>query len=73
MTDAEKKAFLVERGWNTYYNPKYWVHPKTVANPEAQDYTDYGMSLDDAVRYEQEGRGPFPRRGMILFGNGAYQ
>lgn len=60
MTYDEKVAFVRRRGWGTWYHPNYWVNEKTITDPQRQDYTNYGMSLDDAVRWEQEGRAPIP-------------
>lgn len=56
MTNEEKLKFLEERGWSTWYNPNYWVHPESVENPKAQDYTNYGMNIDDAIAYENLGK-----------------
>jgi hypothetical protein len=64
MTEEEKAAWLIERGWSTYYNPRYWVHPKTVADPSQQDYTNYGMLIDDAVAYENIGCPPHQPMGF---------
>lgn len=56
------KDEMIKRGWSTWYHPNYWVHRKTIADPTRQDYTNYGFSFEDAVRYElgeiNEGR-PF--------------
>lgn len=49
------KKELERLGWHTYYNPAYWVHPKTVQDPKRQDYTNYGMSFAEAVEYERKG------------------
>jgi hypothetical protein len=54
------KEELIARGWDTWYNPNYWVHPKTVADPTRQDFTYYGMSFEDAVKFELEDRKPIP-------------
>jgi hypothetical protein len=51
-----KEKFLKDRGWSTWYNPNYWVHPESVINPKAQDYTNYGMNIDDAIAYEKLGK-----------------
>ena len=64
MTDEEKRAFVQARGWNTYYNPKYWVHPKTIVDENVQDFTNYGMSLDDAVVFEQTSLPPIQSYGL---------
>lgn len=67
MTTEEKRDFLVSRGWHTWYNINYWVHPKKlIANADVQDYTNYGLSLDDAVKFEQENREPFSGNYMGL-------
>jgi hypothetical protein len=63
-TKEEQAAWLRTRGWSPYYNPNYWVHPKTVVDPTQQDYTDYGMSEDDAVAYEHIGRPPHKMMGI---------
>jgi hypothetical protein len=52
----EKEKFLIERGWDTYMLGDCWVHPDSVEDPKVQDYTNYGMCLDDAVRYERLGK-----------------
>lgn len=52
MSEKEKQDFLRSRGWYTWYHPNYWVHEKLVRKPQAQDCTNYGMALDDAVRFE---------------------
>lgn len=68
----ESRKWLRSRGWHDYYHPNYWVHPKTVQDPEAQDYTNYGMPVLIAVIYEAEGRGPMPGHGLAgLLGSGA--
>jgi len=38
----EQEECVISAGWATWYNPKYWVHTKTVKNPKCQDYTNYG-------------------------------
>jgi hypothetical protein len=52
MTEDDLKA----RGWHTWYNPNYWVHRDSVERPNEQDYTNYGMCFEDAVRYERLGK-----------------
>lgn len=47
-----KETYLRNRGWNTWYNEDYWVHPKLIHSPLSQDYTNYGMSLDKAYEWE---------------------
>lgn len=67
-----KEVYLTERGWHTYYNDNYWVNLKLVADPERQDYTDYGMDLESAYFHEMHKLGPFepllglPNANMIL-------
>ena len=48
----EKQAYLKKHGWHTWYNPDYWVNPKVIADPKSQDYTNYGMTIDDAVVWQ---------------------
>ena len=43
---------LRRRGWDTWYHEDYWVHPKLIKDPSRQDYTNYGMSLEDALKFE---------------------
>lgn len=50
-TKKEMRERLEKEGWHTWYNDNYWVHPKVVQNPEIQDYTNYGMSLEDAFMW----------------------
>jgi hypothetical protein len=65
MTREEKDQFLRKRGWATWYNDNYYVHPKVVADPSRQDYTNYGMNIDDAYRYETtENVEKFPYAGL---------
>lgn len=59
MTNEEKEAWLSERGWSTWYNPKYWVHSDCVEDPSSMDYTNYGFNIDDAIAYEKLGRPKF--------------
>lgn len=63
--DDAMRSLLKERGWSLWYSDDYWVHPKTVRNPAAQDYTNYGMPLERAYRFETTGEAPF---GMAPFG-----
>lgn len=51
--ELDKIEFLKSKGWHTYYNENYWVHPKTVQDKRIQDYTNYGMSLEQAYDFEQ--------------------
>lgn len=50
----DKITFLKERGWSTWYNEDYWVNPKVIEDPKSQDYTNYGLSLEDAYAWETE-------------------
>ena len=54
--DAE---FLRSKGWHTWYNEKYWVHPECVEDKTRMDYTNYGMTIEDAVKYEKLGKPKF--------------
>lgn len=51
MTREEKKQFIQERGWFSWYHPDYFCNKKLV-NPKYHDCTNYGMSLEDAYSYE---------------------
>lgn len=59
MNKEDKKKFLEERGWSTYYNPDYWVHEKTIVDKSRQDFTNYGMNLEDAYNFEVNNEKPF--------------
>jgi hypothetical protein len=59
------KEYLEERGWGTWYHPNYWVHKKVIANPEVQDYTNYGMTLEEAYRFETENHPKIPPLGIF--------
>lgn len=61
---SQSKEFLLSRGWSTWYSENYWVHPESVEDPKSQDYTNYGMSLEDAVKYENLGRPKHKPLGM---------
>lgn len=56
---VKKEKFLRDRGWGTWYNPDYWVHPKTIKDPKSQDYTNYGLNLDRAVEFETSEEEPW--------------
>ena len=58
MSEEEKIKFLESHGWHTYYNDNYWVNPKTITNPNAQDYTNYGLSLEEAYAFETRSKKP---------------
>ena len=60
--------FIRGLGWDTWYHPAYWVHPKTVADPTRQDYTNYGMSLGDVLRYEENGCPKFQPLPVLMSG-----
>lgn len=59
MTKEELKA----AGWHTYYHEEYWVHKDLVKDDISQDYTNYGVPLNTAVKLEQAGR---PKSGSII-------
>lgn len=64
--------FLTSRGWHSYYNENYWVNTKCITDPMSQDYTNYGMSVTEALHYELEGRSAFgPTPFASLLGSGA--
>ena len=54
----KKEKWLRKRGWSQWYNPQYWVHPDSVEDPSHMDYTNYGMTIDDAIKYEKIGKPP---------------
>lgn len=53
-------------GWHQWYNDKYWVHSDSVENPTTQDYTDFGFTFEEAVKYEHLGRPKFKQLGMPI-------
>lgn len=53
---SPEAKWLQSQGWYTWYNENYWVHPESVSDPFQQDYTNYGMNLEDAVAYELLGK-----------------
>ena len=55
----EMKRVIESAGWHTWYHPNYWVHQDLVTDPKAQDYTNYGMTLEEAYEHELDGRKPF--------------
>lgn len=59
LSRTEKHDFLNSQGWYMYYNPNYYVHPKTIKDKSIQDFTNYGMPVDDAYIYEIENMPPF--------------
>ena len=60
--------FLEENGWGDYYNPNYFVHPKTVDDPKRQDYTNYGMDWKSAWLHEKYDLPPFKCYGFPALG-----
>jgi hypothetical protein len=58
------EKFLRKKGWHTYYNELYWVHPKLIQDNSTQDYTNYGMTIDSAFVYEVENLSSFPCCGI---------
>lgn len=71
-TKKEKEWFLREHGWSTWYHEDYWVNPDVVEDPSRQDYTDYGMRLDDAYKYETGDYPKFKPMGMPAISMGAF-
>ncbi len=63
----DEEEFLKSRGWSTWYHHDYWVHPKTIKDKSRQDYTDYGLSMQDAVKYELENMPPWSGQPIIGF------
>lgn len=57
MTLSEIADYLRENGWHTWYNENYWVNPEIVADKNSQDYTNYGMSISDAYKWQKENLG----------------
>ena len=56
MMEPKDAKWLEDRGWSKWYNENYWVHPDSVQDPTRQNYTDYGFSLEEAVKYESIGK-----------------
>jgi len=50
---TKQEAFIKSKGWSQWYNVRYWVNPKTVADERSQDYTNYGMDLNSAYCFEK--------------------
>ena len=60
LTLDQKIAYIKKKGWEQYYNPNYWVHPKTVEDKTRQDYTNYGFNAEEAYIVEKNKLYPFP-------------
>lgn len=58
------KADMIKLGWHTYYSESYWCHPDLVEDKSRQDYTNYGVSFEDAVKLEALGRPKFKFTGI---------
>lgn len=43
-------------GWTDWYHPNYWVHPDLSDNLGKIDYTYLGMTLEQAIIYENSGK-----------------
>ena len=43
-------------GWTDWYHPNYWVHPDLTDSSGKIDYTYLGMSLEQAIIYENSGK-----------------
>ena len=63
MSTEQKEEFLKSKGWFQWYSENYWCHKKVVKTP-VQDCTNYGMSLEDAYKFEVEDMEPF--KGQFL-------
>ena len=74
LIDLNKQEnYIKSKGWSTWYNEKYWVHPKTVEDSAKQDFTLYGMDLNSAYCFEKLSLpkfqcSPLPRLSMNLQG-----
>ena len=53
ITLKEQEKYIKSKGWSTWYNPNYWVNPKTIADAKCQDYTSYGMDLNSAYCFSK--------------------
>ena len=47
---------LRELGWTDWYHPNYWVHPDLSDSSGKIDYTYLGMTLEQAIIYENSGK-----------------
>ena len=52
MNNQHKCDFIKKLGYYAYYNKDYWVNEKF--GSDVRDHTNYGMSLEDAYRYETD-------------------
>lgn len=43
------------------------MHPDCVEDPSKQNYTEYGMLIEDAIRYENIGKPKFKFYGLPIF------
>ena len=43
-------------GWTDWYHPNYWVHPDLSDSSGKIDYTYLGMTLEQAIIYENSGK-----------------
>ena len=59
ITLKAQEKFIKSKGWATWYNPKYWVHSKTIEDATRQDYTNYVMYLNSAYCFEKLNLPPF--------------
>lgn len=55
----EQEHYVKSKGWSTWYHSNYWVHTKTIVDPNCQDYTSYGLSLNSAYCFEKLNLPPF--------------
>jgi len=49
-----KRKYLKEKGWHTWYNDSYWVKEDLV--DKNLDYTNYGFSLEEAFEIERQNK-----------------
>lgn len=54
LSKKKKSEFLLENGWSQWYHDDYWVNPAIVADETRQDYTNYGLTLEAAYKWQTE-------------------
>lgn len=47
-----KHEFIKSKGWYQWYNENYWCHSQF--DTEQTDCTNWGMSLDEAYKFETD-------------------
>jgi len=62
----DKRELLKSKGWSTWYNENYWVHPQ-FASPSV-DYTTRGMNTNEAYDFETDAKSREKTlKGMALY------